>query len=312
MDAPVREFIVQIKPSLAHFEFREHDLLAVGRHAPADFYGAESLLVKPDCFCRIAYNQMRRDGMDCRFRMFRGGRHVSSFCSDVSEMLPKTPASLPLLYSSVAAPQLDGLEGFASCGQRLVSHSLLRRTGAPIFSKIPEALEHRAGDQRQRHRGVIKNFGEPPALFGRNEFAPGDCFSVRAAAQPAPMHRLRADAHPVVVAFQGKILVPAARQQLGVHAELLRPVARHSPPTVKIPMRFVASMVSANFSKSSKGSKRSSGRFSFCREILCSAKSIPSSESLKAGTKTGTLRSYADLRIPLPGKFLCRYSPMRR
>src|SRR6266700_2118652 len=88
MDAPVREFIVQIKPSLAHFEFREHDLLAVGRHAPADFYGAESPLVKPDCFCRIAYNQMRRDGMDCRFRMFRGGRHVSSFCSDVAEMLP--------------------------------------------------------------------------------------------------------------------------------------------------------------------------------------------------------------------------------
>src|SRR6266702_4554137 len=70
MDAPVREFIVQIKPSLADFEFREHDLLAVRRHALADFYGAESLLVKPDCFCRIAYNQMRRDGMDCRFRMF--------------------------------------------------------------------------------------------------------------------------------------------------------------------------------------------------------------------------------------------------
>src|SRR6266571_4857768 len=89
MDAPVREFIVQIKPSLAHFEFREHDLLAVGRHAPADFYGAESLLVKPDCFCRIAYNQMRRDGMDCRFRMFRGRRHVSSFSNDVSEMLPQ-------------------------------------------------------------------------------------------------------------------------------------------------------------------------------------------------------------------------------
>src|SRR6266566_4622304 len=104
MDAPVRKFIVQTKPSVAHFEFREHDLLAVGRHALADFHGTESLPVKPDCFCRIAYNQMRRDGMDCRFRMFRGGRHVSSFCSDVSEMLPKTPASLPLLYSSVAAP----------------------------------------------------------------------------------------------------------------------------------------------------------------------------------------------------------------
>src|SRR6266571_2161186 len=116
MDAPVREFIVQIKPSLADFEFREHDLLAVRRHALADFYGAESLLVKPDCFCRIAYNQMRRDGMDCRFRMFRGRRHVPSFCNDVFEMLPQSPASLPLLYSSVAAPQLDGLERLASCG----------------------------------------------------------------------------------------------------------------------------------------------------------------------------------------------------
>src|SRR6266851_10085283 len=93
---------------------------------------------------------------------------------------PQNPASLPLVYSSIAAPQLDGLERLASCGERLVSHSLLRRAGAPIFSKIPEALKQRAGDQRQRHRGVIKNFGEAPALFGRNEFAPGDGFSVRA------------------------------------------------------------------------------------------------------------------------------------
>src|SRR6266705_1500220 len=116
MDAPVRKLIVQIKPSLAHFKLREHDLLAVGRHAPAEFYGAESLLVKPDCFCRIAYNQMRRDGMDCRFRMFRGRRHVSSFCNDVFEMLPQSPASLPLVYSSVAAPQLDGWERLDSCG----------------------------------------------------------------------------------------------------------------------------------------------------------------------------------------------------
>src|SRR5947209_14270690 len=87
-----------------------------------------------------------------------------------SKCSPKTPASLPLVYSSVAAPQLDGLERLASCSQRFVSHSLLRRTGAPIFPKIPEALKQRSGDQRQRHRGVIKNFGEPSALFGLNEF----------------------------------------------------------------------------------------------------------------------------------------------
>src|SRR5258708_20740625 len=37
----------------------------------------------------------------------------------------------------------------------------------------------------------------------------------------------------------------------------------------------------------------------------------PSSESLNAGTKTRTLCSYADFRIPRPGAFLCRYSPMR-
>src|SRR6266436_3041164 len=66
-------------------------------------------------------------------------------------------------------------------------------------------------------------------------------------------------------------------------------------------MRLVASMVSANFSKSMNGSKRSSGRLSLCRAILCSAKSIPSSESLNAGTNTGTLCSYAAFRIPRPG-----------
>src|SRR6266568_1662174 len=112
MDAPVREFIVQIKPSLADFEFREHDLLAVRRHALADFYGAESLLVKPDCFCRIAYNQMRRDGMDCRFRMFRGRRHVPSFCSDVSEMLlPKTLLPCRLFIRASPLPSSMGWRG---------------------------------------------------------------------------------------------------------------------------------------------------------------------------------------------------------
>src|SRR6266566_2831897 len=169
MDAPVRKFIVQTKPSVAHFEFREHDLLAVGRHALADFHGTESLPVKPDCFCRIAYNQMRRDGMDCRFRMFRGGRHVSSFCSDVSEMLPKTPASLPLLYSSVAAPPA-----------RWVGEARFVR---PVACEPLPTSSHRRSDFFQNTRGARaprRQQGEaPPCTCCRsarpNAPVPGRC-----------------------------------------------------------------------------------------------------------------------------------------
>src|SRR5216683_5655207 len=94
--------------------------------------------------------------------------------------------------------------------------------------EIPDALQHRANNQRQRHRRVIENFREAPAFFWRHEFPPRDRFGVRAAAQPAPMDRFRANPHAVVVALQRKFFVTAPRQEFRVHAELLRPVPRHA------------------------------------------------------------------------------------
>src|SRR6266478_4657959 len=169
MDAPVREFIVQIKPSLAHFEFREHDLLAVGRHAPADFYGAESLLVKPDCFCRIAYNQMRRDGMDCRFRMFRGGRHVSSFCSDVSEMLPKTPASLPLVYSSAPLPSSTGWRDSLRAASALRAIPYFVAPALRFFPKYPRRSSNAPATKGSATVASSKtSANRPPSSGGTN------------------------------------------------------------------------------------------------------------------------------------------------
>src|SRR5437763_1738391 len=43
------------------------------------------------------------------------------------------------------------------------------------------------------------SFGEAPAFLRRNEFPPGNGFRIRAATQPSPAHRLRADAQAVVV-----------------------------------------------------------------------------------------------------------------
>ena len=70
------------------------------------------------------------------------------------------------------------------------------------------------------------------------------------------------------------------------------------PPMVKIPSRFCRSRVEAKCSRSSKGSKRSLCLPAASRMRLESATSSPNSESVKAGTKTGTPFSKADFRIP--------------
>src|SRR5690349_2781065 len=98
-----------------------------------------------------------------------------------------------------------------------------------IFAlEVTQALEHRADNQWQRHGGIVKYFRELPAFFPGHEFPPGNGFGVRASAQPAPAHRLGADAQAVVVALQRQLLVAPARQKFRIDAELLRPVAWHS------------------------------------------------------------------------------------
>src|SRR6266480_3761093 len=87
--------------------------------------------------------------------------------------------------------------------------------------EIPDAFEHRPDDQRQRHRGIIEDFGEAPTFFRRDKLAPRNGFRVRAAAEAAPMDRLRTNAHAVVVALQRDFLVAAPRKQFRVNAELL-------------------------------------------------------------------------------------------
>src|SRR2546427_2420843 len=91
---------------------------------------------------------------------------------------------------------------------------------------ISDALQYGSDDQRQRDRSIVENFRELPALFRRHKFPPGNRFRVRASAEPAPMHRFRANPHTIVVALQRKFLVAAPRQQFRVHAKLLRPIAR--------------------------------------------------------------------------------------
>src|SRR5882762_6360331 len=100
---------------------------------------------------------------------------------------------------------------------------------------IPDALEHRAHNQRQRHRRIVKNFRKASALFRRHKFPPRNCFRICATAQSAPMHRLRTNSNSVVVAFQRQLAISTPRQQLRIDSKLLRPVARYSAANRKNP-----------------------------------------------------------------------------
>src|SRR5215472_5355184 len=112
----------------------------------------------------------------------------------------------------------------------LLSLSPRRRRSLCLFVvlKVAQALQHRADNQWQRYGSIVEDFRELAAFFPRNEFPPQHGFRVCASAQPAPAHRLRTDAHPVIVAFQRKVLVASPREQLRVNAELLRPIARNA------------------------------------------------------------------------------------
>jgi len=95
-------------------------------------------------------------------------------------------------------------------------------------SEMAEALEDRAHDQGERDGSVVENFGESAALLDRNKLAPGDGLGVRATGESTPIHGFRTDAHTVVVPFERKFFVAAARKKLRVDAELLRPISRNA------------------------------------------------------------------------------------
>src|SRR5882672_644621 len=118
--------------------------------------------------------------------------------------------------------------GFASFSVLLLQITLEPRDPSLVSLEVANPLQHCADNQRQRYRRIIENFREFSALFRWNKLAPRNGLRVRAAAQPAPMYRFRADPQTVVIALQRELLVTTPRQQLRVHAELLRPVARHA------------------------------------------------------------------------------------
>src|SRR5216684_8060309 len=110
-----------------------------------------------------------------------------------------------------------------ACTVRLFSSAILC-----FLAEVFQAFEHCARHERKGHGRIVENLGEAPALFRRNKLSPRHRLRVSAPRQPAPMHRLGTNPHAVVVAFQRKLFVAAPRQQLRVHAELLRPVPRYA------------------------------------------------------------------------------------
>jgi hypothetical protein len=92
--------------------------------------------------------------------------------------------------------------------------------------EVFQAFEDGAYYQGEGYGGVFEDFGEAAAFFAGNEFAPAHGFGVGAAAEAAPVDGFGTDADAVVIAFERKFFIAAARHEFGVDAELLGPVAR--------------------------------------------------------------------------------------
>ena len=87
----------------------------------------------------------------------------------------------------------------------LRDHAGLRLGRRRFLQALADAFE----EERPGDGGVAQDLGETAAVLRRDEFAPGDPFLEGAAAQAAPMGRLRADPHPVVKPHFRQIQVQA-------------------------------------------------------------------------------------------------------
>src|SRR5690349_11238915 len=157
-------------------------------------------------------------------------------CATNSQTNIVSPPRIPAIVTrfAMAPPSFRSLRPSVQLMSPLISFHGPRNPARLLFTfKVPQALQHSAGNQRQRHGRIIENLRELAALFRRDEFPPRNCFRVRTATQPSPAHGLGADAQAVVVAFKRQLLVAAPREQLRVYAKLLRPVARNTPANRK-------------------------------------------------------------------------------
>src|SRR5260370_4254390 len=165
--------------------------------------------------------------------LFRSGN-----CNAVHDPVFFSEVGLHYRHAGMYSIQRTGSRCFCTWQGKFRSPILHRRISPPkplrLFV-IPDALEHRPDHQRQRHRGIIEDFRKPPSFFRRPELSPGNGFRVSAAADAAPMDRLRANAHAVAVALQRNFFVAAPRQQFPIPSKLLRPLATHSSAHRKTP-----------------------------------------------------------------------------
>jgi len=144
------------------------------------------------------------------------------------------------------------------------------------------------GSANRSHRRRLRR-RSPASFFRRgNEFAPPhqgtqETASVYGAAAEGARpngRRLRANAHAVSCSASAEFSCTRAAQAVP-RRRLLRlvcdPISAETPssPPVQIPMRLVPAWWSAKFLKILEGSKRSSGRFSCVRAILCTRSRWP-------------------------------------
>jgi len=110
-----------------------------------------------------------------------------------------------------------------------VAHRVSLRAGRPRVAASGALLEHALDEQGPHRRRVRVDLGEAAALRLGHELTPRHAFRIRAAGQPAPVRRLRADAHRVLVARRAQVDAEPVVHDVDVGPDLLGPVPRHAP-----------------------------------------------------------------------------------
>src|SRR6476660_8316635 len=146
---------------------------------------------------KVTTGHRRADMFSCRMGM-------SIYAPQESVLLEKSgQCSVPGHTPS------DGGSGSSKVMERVSSRGRLPSSlgSSFVFGRaFPQPLQYRGDYQGETYRRIHENLAEFSTFSRGNKLAPGNCFTVGAARESSPVHRLRADTQAVVVALERQVL----------------------------------------------------------------------------------------------------------
>ena len=208
-----------------------------------------------------------------------------------------------------------------SCFRSAKEVSSRSRRAVPLCSLL-EATFHLCRPLQHRHRRscgrpTVASTNTSPKLsaFGRRRRTfPQEMASLYGSARKsAPIDGLGADAHPIVIALQRRLLSRPPMSQFDEWSELLRPIAWHAAADGEDAR---AGSAAAAFPQNIRGPQRDhsvAGGGLPCAACGCAARNlIPSPSRYMPGRRRARSSRQADFRMPRPGTCWRRCSPMAR